>query len=116
MDIKGKINLFINPHKRADGSTFNTYSTSIGGKDKEGNYKNLTLDVKFDGEEFPEEKLAKLTPENYYTLEIAEGFLSVREWADKAGELRRAPVVVISKAKITGKKEVKTSPADDLPF
>lgn len=116
MEIKGKINLFANQHKRPDGSVYSTFSTSVGGKDKDGNYVNYSLDAKFDSKEFPEAKLAKLTPDNYYVVEVESGFLSVRTWADKSGEVRKAPCVVIQKAKILEKKPAKTTSAEDLPF
>ena len=117
MELKGKINLFINAHKRADGTTFNTYSCSIGGKNQDGTYTNLSLEVKFDGKEFTEEKLAKLSPDNYYVIEVQSGFLSVRTWADKSGEVRKAPCVVILKGKVLEKKEAKPAPvSEDLPF
>ena len=118
MEIKGKINLFINEHKRADGSQFATYSCSLGGKTTEGAYINMPLEVKFDGKEFPEATLAKLTPDHYYVVDVLAGFLSVRTYTNKNGELVKAPYIVVQKAKVLDRKPVavKTSSSEDLPF
>ena len=116
MNINGKINLFVNTHKRADGSVFNSFSTSVSGKDGESRI-NLSLEAKFDKENFPAEKLDRLSDAYYYVLEVEEGFLGVRQYADKAGVVRKVPVVWITKAAIKEKKPVKAKVSEDeLPF
>lgn len=113
MTVAGKINLFINPHKRGNGEVFNTYSTTIASKDENGVYTHLTIDVRF-SKDFAPESLAKLNAKYYYVLEIQEGFLTVRTWKDKDGNERKSPVIAVQKAKVTEKKPV--AKGDELPF
>lgn len=40
------VRLWINEHKREDGSTWNTYSISTSSKDQEGGYINKSLEVR----------------------------------------------------------------------
>lgn len=111
MEITGRINIFVNTHERSDGSTFNTFTTSIGGK-KEGSdeYINLSLDVRFAESCYPAEKLNRLDEETYYVFDVEEGFLSVRSY-EKDGEIIKRPVLVIKSAEFVEAHDLGAKPA-----
>lgn len=117
MTITGKTFLFINEIRRADNSTFKTYSTSISSKDENGNYDHLSVEVSF-GKEFTAETLKKLSPTKYYEIDIEEGILSFRTFTNKEGVVIKRPRIVILKGHVTAQKDAKPKKSvdDELPF
>lgn len=59
MNLNGKILVFINGFEN-QGNLARTYKTTISNKDKDGNYQNMSIDVKFAGTKFTSENLANL--------------------------------------------------------
>ncbi len=112
MKILGKTNIFIEDKESKTGEIFHRYTTSISGKDKDGNFDNKSIDVRFVGKNFPAEKLAKLDAKNYYIVDIADGFISVKKGKDE----KKYFELVVTDAKIIG-HGIKAKPVqEDLPF
>lgn len=119
MNLTGIINLFVET-KKASGSVFKTFSTSISTKGKvEGEYIRKSMEVRFNTENISTDNLYKLKDEMYYELEIQEGWLGVREYQDKEGKDKRVFYIFVNKAtlKDSHKKKKPEKPNDsDLPF
>lgn len=93
-NVTGQIKLWRKEIEK-DGKEYVFYSTTIGNKDKEGNYINAYLDVVFVGKE------PKEFTDNHADIELKDAFLSTR----KRGE-RVSIVLVVNKwAKSTPKVE-----------
>lgn len=76
------VRLWVNEHKRDDGSTWNTYSISTSSKDQEGGYINKSLEVRMTrGVAVPADL------KNGTTVTI-RGSLSNRAFTGKDGERR----------------------------
>lgn len=87
-NVNGKIKLWRKEIEK-DGNSFVFYSTTIGNKDKEGNYINAYLDVVFTGKE---PKSSDFGKKDDLDIELTDAFLSTR----KRGE-RVSIVLVVSK-------------------
>lgn len=108
MNINGKITLFVKEVKGKDGKSFKTYSGSIGSKQEDESYVNASIEIKFDKENFPFEKLDKLNPTKAYTLNIEEGWLGARAYQSD-GKDRRVIYIFVKKATIEGAVVIKKS-------
>lgn len=86
MDIKGSILLFPEAKKTKAGNAFVSFTTSISRKRKDGNPIHKSMDVIFDPAHFPDEKLAKLDPNNYYLFDVKEGWITVDSYTDRTGK------------------------------
>ena len=119
MTITGLINLFVET-KKTSGSVFKTFSTSISSKGRvEGEYYRKSMEVRFNTENIPTEKLYKLKDNEWYELEIEEGWLGVRQYQDKEDQTKSVFYIFVNKGtlKEAHKKKPKDKPAnDDLPF
>ena len=91
MDVTGKIKLFV-ATKQSKGNTFKTFRASISSKKEDGHYESISLDVNFDKNNFPAEKLNKMKDSFAYTLVVESGWLGVRSY-EKDG--KRIPVLYI---------------------
>ena len=118
MDITGKIKLFVEQKTAKDGRVFPVVSTSVGTQKQDKTYSNMTLEVKFDKNNFPEEKLVKLDPTKVYDMNVTEGWLGVREYHDKKTDTDRKVLYVhVKQGELTGSKDRKPrDPANGLPF
>ena len=122
MDIKGKITIFpeVKERKTEEGKTesFISCRGTISSKNDKGVYVNKSLNVRFSGKEFSKENVNKLSPEECYTLEVEEGFLSVIEFESSHGPRKEVEIVVL-KGKLLDHKVVhrkEESSKDNLPF
>ena len=119
MNVTGIINLFVET-KKANGSFFKVFSTSFSSKGQvEGEYYRKSMEVRFNTENIPAEKLSKLKDDMYYELSIEEGWIGVRQYQDKDENTKRVFYVFVNKAtlKDSHKKRPKDKPEnDDLPF
>lgn len=116
MEISGKINLFVATREK-EGNKFKTFRASVSTKKEDGSYETASVDVNFDKEQFPAEKLNKLDDKFVYTLIVEEGWIGVRSYQK---DDKRIPVLYfyVKKGKLDGKKELapKNAQDSDLPF
>ena len=116
MKVSEKVILFVQDKKGKENVPFKTFSTNVSTK-KEDKYLNKSLEVRFNTENIPQEKLNKLSSDFCYTLEVEDGWLGVREYEVENGDTRRVLYLYIDKATIKDKKEInKSQKNDDLPF
>lgn len=106
MNVEGRINLFV---KTTDKGQL--FTGSLSKKDSEGKSQSARINVKFAGEKFPKEKLAKVfTDDKCYCLEVSKGFLSFT----KTEEGRVYLEIVVLDAKVPETYEIKNKPAEDV--
>ena len=118
MEIKGKITIF--PEKKSnERGEFIVVKGTISSKTQDGKYINKSVDVKFDKEKFPREKINALDPNKCYQLEVTSGYLVVDGY-EKEGKMITSINLFVTNGKLVGEpKEVnraaeQTNP--DLPF
>ena len=117
MQISGKLNLFVQDKKGKENKPFKTFSTTISSQDLEGKYLNKTLEVRFNVENIPQEKLNKLTSNKMWILEIEEGWLGVRSYKNGNDEDVKVMYVYINKASVKDSKDIQVKEENnDLPF
>ena len=124
MNVNGRITLFV-ATKEKEGNKFKTFRGSVSSKNEDGTYESYSLDVIFDKETFPSDKLNKMKDGFSYQLEIEEGWLKVRSYkkedSNNPNIQRRVPTIAIyvKKGHLDGQpKEVAPKQANDsdLPF
>ena len=83
---------------RVFGNTFESgkkaitkWSVSVSGKDKDGDYLNYYITVRFAGKDSVEPDTDGL-----HTIDVENGFLSVDSWTDKKGITQQALVLVVT--------------------
>lgn len=117
MLISGKLLVFVEDKKGKENKPFKTFSTSISNKNLDGSYINKSLEVRFNTENIPQEKLNKMTSDKCYTLEVEEGWLSVRAYKNEADEERKVFYIYVDKATVKEAKPITKKEANsDLPF
>lgn len=117
MEIKGKIVIFPEM-KHNDKGDFIVCKGTISSKDQEGHYLNKSVEVKFDKERFPREKVNSLDPKMCYQLEVEKGYLVVDGYT-KDGKTITAINLFVEEGKLTGEpKPVNRveQPKTELPF
>lgn len=120
MEIKGKITIFPEVKSGKNGE-FIICKGTISSKDKEKDmFFNKSVEVKFDKEKFPREKVNSLDPTKCYQLEITSGYLVVDGYM-KEGKMLTSINLFVSDGKLVGTpKEVnrvaKEQSNPDLPF
>ena len=116
MQISGKLILFVQDKKGKENQPFKTFSTTISSRKNE-EYINKSLEVRFNTENIPQEKLNKLQSSKCYTLEVEDGWLSVREYQTDDGDTRRVIYLYVDKASVKDSKPIQSSTKnDELPF
>lgn len=116
MQISGKLLIFVQDKKGKENQPFKTFSTTISSKRGE-EYINKSLEVRFNTENIPQEKLNKLVSTKCYTLEVEDGWLGCREYLNDQGESRKVLYIYVDKASVKDSKEIsKSQQNDDLPF
>ena len=116
MKVSEKVILFVEDKKGKENQPFKTFSTTISTK-KNDQYINKSLEVRFNTENIPLEKLNKLSASKCYILEVEDGWLGVREYEVENGDTRKVFYLYIDKATIKDAKVInKPSKNDDLPF
>ena len=118
MNITGEIKLFVSTKKNHDGTTFQSFTTSVSTKIKDSDdYVTKYVDVRFSGENFPSENLRKLKDDFIYTLEIEDGWLGARSYLNKEDNEIKVLYIFINKGHLKDKKKIeKNKSSDDLPF
>lgn len=118
MQISGKLMLFIEDKKGKENKPFKTFSTTISNKNADGSYLNKSLEVRFNTENIKQESLNQLRSDRCYTLEVEDGWLSVRSYKTENEEERKVFYIYIDKATIKSFKEIAktTNQSNDLPF
>ena len=83
---------------RIYGNTFESgkksitkWSVSVSGKDKDGEYLNYYITVRFAGKDSVEPDTDGL-----HTIDVENGFLSFDSWTDKKGAVQQALVLVVT--------------------
>lgn len=123
MDILGKLIVFTEGHQvgKPEEEGFKAwlgFNTTISHKNEDGTYNNVSMEVRFVGE--MNAKAQKLAPDTMYHLNVTKGWLDVRTYTNKAGELKKIVYIAISEATTEGKgKKIKKPQAvnnDNLPF
>ena len=116
MKVSERVILFVEDKKGKENQPFKTFSTTISTK-RNDKYINKSLEVRFNTEKIPLEKLNKLSADKCYTLEVEDGWLGVREYQNELGESKKVFYLYIDKATIKDSKVItKASKNDDLPF
>lgn len=116
MQISGKLILFVQDKKGKENQPFKTFSTTISSRRNE-EYVNKSMEVRFNTENIPLEKLNKLSSSKCYTLEVEDGWLGVREYQTDEGDSRKVFYIYIDKASVKDSKPINNpSKSDDLPF
>lgn len=131
MEILGKTIVFSEERK---GYTFFrcSISTKLGeegkGKNKTPKYTSLSLDLSFVGDKYNDEKMKekfnKIGGGKHIAIEIKKGFLTVREYIDKDGSIKKRLVVNVLDCQfdkggwVNNEKSPKatTSSDDEMPF
>lgn len=120
MNLSGKITLFVERNKDKEGKEFTKLTTTIGAKQEDGSYLNKKVDVILSEKKFPKESVAKLDVNECYSMDVFDGFHSIRQWKDRHGQDRREIVFIINDGKLTGHKKVEKKVVEvadsDLPF
>lgn len=126
MKVTGLINVFVNEITNKKGEVRRYFSTTIAkklldAKKDSAVYEHDYLDVVFAGENFPQEKVAKLSVGMYYSIEVKDGYLSFDKFAKTDGSYSIKHKVVITDATIKEAKVVTKAPkeeksSNDLPF
>ena len=118
MQISGKLLVFVEDKKGKENKPFKTFSTSISNKNADGSYLNKSLEVRFNTENIPQKSLDKMTSDKCYTLEVEDGWLSVRAYKNDQDEERKVFYLYVDKATVKEAKPVskKTDSSNDLPF
>ena len=83
-NICGSMKVFGKKRQTEDGKEFVGYSTSVGKKMEDGNYKNCFFNVRFKKDNDP-------TKEGVFNINIHNGFVTADVYKDKAN-----PVIVIT--------------------
>lgn len=115
MEIKGKITIF--PEKRShEGREFVICKGTLSSKTQDGKYINKSVEVKFDKEKFPREKVNSLDTTKCYQLEISSGYLVVDGY-EKEGKMITSINLYVLEGKLVGEpKEVNRAEKSNLPF
>ena len=113
MEIKGKIIIFPERKVGKEGE-FTIVKGRVSSKNREGKYIDKMLDVVFDREQFPREKLNALNPALSYTLDMAEAYLVVEEF-EKDGAKSSFLKIFVKSGSLVGEPRPVHKPAD-LPF
>lgn len=116
MEVVGKITIF--PRVReVKGEKVCFVDGTISSKEGE-TYLNKKVEVRFNKEKFPQEKLLQLDTESCYNLEIEKGWLGVEKWTRKDNTEARELYIYVESGKLTGSKKVERPlpDKDGLPF
>ena len=85
-------NTFDGPKK---GQKFVKWSATISGKDKDGEWVNYYVPVKFRGEASEPET------DGLHTLDVANAFFSCESYVNRNGDIVNNPVIVITECEVT---------------
>ena len=117
MKVSERLVLFVQDKKGKENRPFKIFSTTISSKREDGSYINKTMEVRFNTENIPQEKLNKLSQDKCYTLEVEEGWLGVREYKTENEDMRKVFYIFVDKASVKDSKPIqKTQENSDLPF
>lgn len=116
MNVNGKIYLFKNVRKNAEGKESFYYLSTISRKVND-EVQRMHINVEFAKDNFPEATLNKLQLNVCYTLELEEAFLSFTSGKDgkKYIYLKIMKAKIVDKKKVDPIKSVKKQD-DELPF
>ena len=115
MEIKGKITIFPEQRENERGK-FIIVKGTLSSKTQDGKYINKSVEVKFDKEKFPREKVNSLDPTKCYQLEVSAGYLIVDGY-EKEGKMITSINLFVSEGKLVGEpKEVNRVEKANLPF
>ena len=117
MEIKGKILIFPEM-KHNDRGDFIVCKGTISSKNQEGQYLNKSVEVKFDKERFPRDKVNSLDPKMCYQLEVEKGYLVVDGYT-KDGKTITAINLFVEEGKLVGEPRLvnrEEKPTSNLPF
>ena len=88
MKISERLILFVEDKEGKENQPFKTFSTTISTKKGE-EYLNKSVEVRFNTNNIPFEKLNKLKSDHCYTLEVEDGWLGVRSYETEEGDTRK---------------------------
>lgn len=116
MDVRGKVTLFVKEIKVGE-EVKRVFSGSLSTKKEDGTYCHRSMDINFDKNAYPVEKLNQLELNKAYQLEIKEGWIGVREFSQK-GETKTTFYIYVKNGELLSSKEIapKASKDSDLPF
>lgn len=105
MNITGKFVVFVEDKQTSKGIV-KVFSTSVSRKEADGKYINASIGVRFQKENFPNERLAKLDQHKCYTFDVKEAWLDCRAFTRKDGTAGREIFISIKSADPVDSKEV----------
>ena len=118
MEITGKITIF--PRRvENNGEVFVKCDGTLSTKTEKGQYVNKKVEVRFDKQQFPNDKLLALDCEKCYELQVEKGWLGVSAWKRKDGSEARDIYIHVAEGKLLSSKVVqRPAPVaeDGLPF
>lgn len=88
--ISGVMRVFGNTFE-AGKKAITKWSVSVSGRDKDGDYLNYYITVRFAGKDSVEPDTDGL-----HTIDVENGFLSIDSWTDKKGNAQQALVLVVT--------------------
>ena len=109
LKITGEINFFVEDKtfgKGANAKEVKLLKTNLTTKQEDGSYLRLYKDVVLSTKSFPADKVAKLSSEKVYTLEIEDGWLNIRRYVDSNGNERKVDYIFVNKGHLTGAKAI----------
>jgi len=109
MNVTGeREKLWVNHHKREDGSTWDEYSVSVSSKNQDGKYTNAYMKLKF--------AKAVSLPEEIHngSLVTFKGFLTVDAYKDRTGNEVKKPMIMAMEAQIISPEQKPTPSYDDV--
>lgn len=108
MQVNGKIVLFVENHQK-EGSSFQTYSTTVSHKNEDGTYINSTMEVQFTKAFLTDEKKKGLKDDYCYTLELKDAWLDTRVFKTKAGSQAHIIFIKVNACDMIEKKKLNKS-------
>ena len=92
-NLKGRMRVYaqdVNYKKNGKPASFLKFSTSLGIKNDEGEWKNLYLNVRFMKGDTPE-----VDKDTNFEIEISKAFLTFEIFTNREGEEIKTPTVVV---------------------
>ena len=89
MNVSGNFIVFVHEYSYPLGGVYvkaNNFSTTISNKDKDGNFQNAYLEMKFSKDIIEEYELNDNEEGDCLDVDVTEGFLSFRSYENKEGQ------------------------------
>ena len=116
MDVKGKINVFVEKLEGKNGNSYQRFWGSISHKHEDGTYTNARIELQFGNDFVNKDKLTQLKENTAYEFEIVNGWLDCKAWENAEGKKEYRIMIHIREANLLSSKEVNKTAKKGLPF